>query len=103
MSAPRDRDPRQGDLFAPRTPDLETLRRKLANTSQEARNLTVMAMNPKHPPERAELLHNLERSARAQCRLLARAIEYAEDPAAANRRFAARRASVRGASGGNNG
>jgi hypothetical protein len=76
MSAPR--DPRQLDLFAPRTPDVETLKKELATASQEARNLTVMAMNPKHPPETAELLKLLERSARAEVKLRQKALRYAQ-------------------------
>jgi ubiquitin len=59
-------------------PDLETLRRKLADASQEARNLTVMAMNPKHPPEKAELLRNAERSARAEVKLRQKALAHAQ-------------------------
>jgi hypothetical protein len=58
-------------------PDLETLKQKLADASQEARNLTVMAMNPTHPPEKAELLRNAERSARAEVKLRQKALAYA--------------------------
>jgi hypothetical protein len=58
-------------------PDLETLKQAVADTSREARNLCVMAMNPKHPPETAELLRLLERSARAQLKLAQQALRYA--------------------------
>jgi hypothetical protein len=87
MNAPH--DPRQLCLF-PHI-DLETLHRELCDARQEARNLTVMAMNPKHPPETAELLKLCERSARAQVTLLIRAIDHAQDPKGAAQRFAARR------------
>jgi len=59
-------------------PDLPTLQKKLADASQEARNLTVMAMNPKHPPETAELLRNLERSKRAEVKLRQKALQHAQ-------------------------
>jgi hypothetical protein len=94
MSAPH--DPRQLSLFAWQPPvgrplpDLQTLRKELAQTSREVRNLTVMGMRPDLKPEHAELVKLLERSARAEQKLRIRAIEYAEDPEAANRRFAAR-------------
>jgi hypothetical protein len=59
-------------------PDLETLKQKLAAARQEVRNLTVMAMNPKHPPEKAELLRYAERSARAEVRLRQKALQHAQ-------------------------
>jgi hypothetical protein len=57
-------------------PDMKTLERKLADTRQEVRNLTVMVMNPKYSPEDRELLHLCERSCRAQAKLRRIAIEY---------------------------
>jgi hypothetical protein len=50
-------------------PELHELLRELADAQQEARNLTVMAMNPKYTPKKRRLFHDLERSARAEVRL----------------------------------
>ncbi len=60
----------------PVMPDMKTLERKLADTHQEVRNLTVMVMNPKYSPEDRELLHQCERSCRARLKLRLIAIEY---------------------------
>ena len=57
-------------------PDLRTLRQKLADTRQEVRNLTVLGMRPNLTPEKAELIRNLERSARAEAKLRHRHLEY---------------------------
>ena len=46
--------------------DLNALRRKIASVRQEVRNLTVMGMRPDLQPHQAELIRNLERSARAE-------------------------------------
>jgi hypothetical protein len=66
---PRSGDP-QGDV-----PDLQTLRQKLADTRQEVRNLIVMGMRSNLTPEKAELIRNLERSARAEAKLRHRHLE----------------------------
>ena len=58
--------------------DLQTLRLKLRDARQEVRNLTVMAMRPDLTPEKAELVRNLERSARAVAKLRLKALRYAE-------------------------
>ena len=58
--------------------DLQTLRQKLKDARQEVRNLTVMAMRPDLTPEKAELVRNLERSARAVAKLRLKALRYAE-------------------------
>jgi hypothetical protein len=57
-------------------PDLKTLQRKLADNRQEVRNLQVMQMRPGQSAEKLELLHNLERSARASAKLRRKAIQY---------------------------
>ena len=57
-------------------PDMKTLERKLADTRQEVRNLTVMVLNPKYSPEDRELFHLCERSCRAEAKLRRIAIEY---------------------------
>jgi hypothetical protein len=57
-------------------PDLKTLQRKLADNRQEVRNLQVMQMRPGQSTEKLELLHNLERSARASAKLRRKAIQY---------------------------
>jgi hypothetical protein len=46
--------------------DLNALRRKIASVRQEVRNLTVMGMRPDLQPHHAELIRNLEISARAE-------------------------------------
>jgi len=56
--------------------DVQLLRRKLASVRQEVRNLTVMGMRPDLPPEKAELVRNLERSARASAKLRLRHLDY---------------------------
>jgi hypothetical protein len=72
--------PKQLDLFAdvppavagrPKAPPLDEaqLERRLANTRLEVRNLTVIDMRPDLSADQRELIHNLERSARAQVKL----------------------------------
>jgi hypothetical protein len=77
-------DSKQLDLFAAVRPekstpdpflDEVTLLKALADTRREVRNLTVIAMRP-NPPEKAELLRNLERSARAEVKLRIKALAY---------------------------
>ena len=46
-------------------PELEILKQQLADTRDEVKKLTVMAMRPDLSPERLELIRKLERSARA--------------------------------------
>ena len=45
-------------------PELEILKQQLADTRDEVKKLTVMAMRPDLSPERSELIRKLERSAR---------------------------------------
>jgi hypothetical protein len=40
------------------------------------RNLQVLAMRPMHPPEKLELIRNLERSARAEVKLWQKALAH---------------------------
>ena len=49
---------------------------ELAVTRRRVADLVVMQMRPNQTPERLELLHNLERSARAELKLRRRAVEY---------------------------
>jgi hypothetical protein len=58
--------------------DLKVLQTKLADARQEVRNLTVMGMAPNLTPEKATLIRNLERSARAEVKLRIKALEYAK-------------------------
>ena len=62
--------------------DLQTLRQELKDARQEVRNLIVMAMRPDISPAKAELIRNLERSARAEVKLRLKALRYAEKLAA---------------------
>ena len=59
-------------------PTLAELQTKLDGVRREVRNLTVMSMDPKQPPDQAELIKELERSARAEQRLRSMALEYAK-------------------------
>ena len=58
--------------------DLKVLQTKLADARQEVRNLTGMQMKPNQSAEKLALLHNLERSARAEVKLRIKALEYAK-------------------------
>ena len=49
---------------APAMTELEQLKQQLADTRDEVRKLTVMAMRPDLSPERLELIRKMERSAR---------------------------------------
>jgi hypothetical protein len=51
--------------------DLDSVRRKV-------RNLRVMGMDPSQPPDQAQLIKQLERSARAEMRLRTMALDYAK-------------------------
>jgi len=68
--------PRSGDPQRDEIPDPPTFRQKLVDTRQEVRNLIVMGMRPNLTPEKAELIRNLERSARAEAKLRHRHLEY---------------------------
>ena len=57
-------------------PDLKTMQQKMQGCRQEIRNLTIMGMKPGLTPEKKALLHDLERSARAELKLRHKAIEY---------------------------
>jgi hypothetical protein len=45
---------------------------------REVRNLTVMGMDPKQPPDQAELIKDLEQSARVEMRLRSMALAHAK-------------------------
>ena len=49
-------------------PTLAELQTKLDSVRREVRNLTVMSMDPKQPPDQAELIKELERSALAHAK-----------------------------------
>ena len=59
-------------------PDLPTLQQELKDARQEVRNLQVLALDPSLPPEKAELVRNLERSARAEVKLRQKALAHAK-------------------------
>ncbi|MGB8093676.1 MAG: hypothetical protein WCF62_23685 [Pseudolabrys sp.] len=50
-------------------PTLAEVQTKLDGVRREVRNLTVMGMDPKQPPDQAELIKDLEQSARVDMRL----------------------------------
>ncbi len=51
-------------------------KRQLANARQEVRNLQAMIKRPRQSGEKLELLRNLERSARAEVKLLEKHIDW---------------------------
>src|SRR5262245_15448594 len=59
-------------------PTLAELQTDLDSVRREARNLTVMGMDPSQTPKQAALIKELERSARAERRLRTKAVEYAK-------------------------
>ena len=59
-------------------PTLAELQTKLDSVRREVRNLTVMGMDPKQPPDQAALIKELERSARAEMRLRSMALAHAK-------------------------
>jgi hypothetical protein len=65
-------------LARAKMPDLKTLQTKLADARQEVRNLTVLGMSPHLTAEKAAVVRNLERSARAEVKLRIKALEYAK-------------------------
>src|SRR5262245_58732945 len=65
---------------------LAKLQTKLDGVRREGRNLTVMGLDPNQPPDQAALIKELERSARAEMRLRAMALEHAKG----KRRFRSR-------------
>jgi hypothetical protein len=84
--------PKQLDLFAdvppavadigkPKPPPVDEalLLRKLADTRQEVRNLTVMGMRPDLSEDKRELIRNAERSARAEVKLRIKALRYCRE------------------------
>ena len=56
-------------------PTLAELQPKLDSVRREVRNLTVMGLDPNQPPDQAALIKELERSARAEVRLRAMALD----------------------------
>jgi len=65
----------------PKDPRLDEplLLRKLANTRREVRNLIVIGMRPDLPADKRELIHNAERSARAEVTLRIKALRYCRE------------------------
>jgi hypothetical protein len=61
------------------------LLRELADTRREIRNLIVIGMRPDLPEDQRELINNLERSARAQVKLLLKALTYHREQHAGDR------------------
>jgi hypothetical protein len=61
------------DMAMPTLSDLQT---KLDSVRREVRNLTVMGMDPKQPPDQLALIKQLEISARAEQRLRKMALGY---------------------------
>ena len=61
------------------TPTLADLQTKLDSVRREVRNLTVMSLDPMQQPKQAELIKELERSARAEMRLRTMALAHAKD------------------------
>ena len=59
-------------------PTLAELQTKLDSVRREVRNLTVMGMDPKQPPDQAVLIKELEQSARAEQRLRSMALAHAK-------------------------
>jgi hypothetical protein len=59
--------------------DEPLLLRKLANTRREVRNLIVIGMRPDLPADKRELIHNAERSARAELKLRIKALWYCRE------------------------
>ena len=59
-------------------PTLAELQTKLDSVRREVRNLTVMGMDPKQPPDQAALIKELECSARAETRLRSMALAHAK-------------------------
>ncbi|MGB8532299.1 MAG: hypothetical protein WCD64_13835, partial [Pseudolabrys sp.] len=59
-------------------PTLAELQTKLDGVRREVRNLTVMGMDPKQPPDQAALIKDLEQSARVEMRLRSMALKYAK-------------------------
>ena len=55
------------------------LQRELANTRQIVPNLTVMGMRPDVSADEREVIHNLERSARAQVKMGIKALRYCRE------------------------
>ena len=67
-------------------PTLAELQTKLDGVRREVRNLTVMGMDPKQPPDQAALIKELEQSARAETRLRSMALAHAKSTLRAHSR-----------------
>jgi len=65
----------------PKDPRLDEalLLRELADSRREVRNLTVMGMRPDVSADQREIIHNLERSARAQVKMGIKALQYCRE------------------------
>jgi hypothetical protein len=73
--------PAEANVGKPKDPRLDEpqLLRKLAETRQIVRNLTVMGMRPDLSAKERELVPLLERSARAEVRLRIKALQYCRE------------------------
>jgi hypothetical protein len=58
--------------------DLKVLQTKLDDARREVRNLIVIGMSPDLTAEKAAVVRQLERSARAEVKLRLKALEYAK-------------------------
>ena len=67
------------DLASKVMPTIAELQTELDDARREVRNLTVLGMSPKLSPEKAALVRDLERSARAEVTLRFMALEYARE------------------------
>ena len=59
--------------------DMPLLRQQVASVRQEIRNLVMMVMKPGLPLAQVKLIHELERSCRAELKLRLKALEHAEN------------------------
>ncbi|MGA7112176.1 MAG: hypothetical protein WBY77_06970 [Pseudolabrys sp.] len=59
-------------------PTLAELQTKLDGVRREVRNLTVMGMDPKQPPDQVAIIKDLEQSAQVEMRLRSMALKYAK-------------------------
>ena len=72
-------------------PTLAELQTKLDGVRREVRNLTVMGMDPKQPPDQVALIKDLEQSARAEMRLRSMALAHAKNKLRSHKRRTCKR------------
>jgi hypothetical protein len=59
--------------------DVAQLEEQLSDLRQEVRNLVVLGMRPDLLPDEAAFIRNLERSARAEAKLLSKALQHVKE------------------------